>query len=102
MNSASHDTASDGSMSKTSSTEPSLGSGRLLQLVYNTTVWDAYVKNDELFICDIIYVTTSQIECVLIIAAEHDYIDDYIDTEYVKCLTTQGIGWVAHNDLCDV
>lgn len=93
MNSASHDTASDGSMSKTSSTEPSLGSGRLLQLGYNTTVWDAYVKDDELFICDIIYVTTSQIECVLIIVAEHDY---------VKCLTTQGIGWVAHSDLCDV
>lgn len=93
MNSASHDTASDGSMSKNSSPESSLDSGRLLQLGYNTTVWDAYVKDDELFICDIIYVTTSQIECVLIIAAEHDY---------VKCLTTQGIGWVAHNDLCDV
>lgn len=93
MNSASQGMASDGSMSKISCHELAFHRGRLLQLGYQTTIWDAYVKDDQLFIYDSLYRTEFQIECALIIAAEYDY---------VKCLTTQGIGWVAHNDLCDV
>lgn len=98
MNSASQGMASDGSMSKISCHELAFHHGRLLQLGYQTTIWDAYVKDDQLFIYDSLYRTEFQIECALIIAAEYDY----IDTEYVKCLTSRGVGWVYRRDMCDV
>ena len=98
MNSASLSMASDGSMSKISCHKLAFQHGRLLQLGYNTTVWEAYVKDGELFIYDSLYRIEDQTECVLIIATEHDY----IDTEYVKCLTARGVGWVYHTGLCDV